>query len=113
MRASKKYAFILAAILFIVGCGTAKKQVTESEMHGSSMVTMEVILRATQHQVDSVCTVDSLPSLRQWTGSSFIDFETRQTVVKKMYIRHNNGKETMYIVIGKKEPYIIEKRICE
>lgn len=113
MKKFLKYFSILAAASLIIGCGTAKKASTETEMCGTSMKVTEVILHATQHQVDSVCTADSLPKLKTWTGTSFTDFETRQVTVKRMHIRRDNGKETVYIIMGKQEPYTFEKRISE
>lgn len=113
MKKSLKYFLIIAAAILFVGCGSVKKVSKEEFMLGSSMRMEQTLLNATQHQVDSVCVADSLPKIKTWTGTSFTDFETRQVTIKRTYIKRANNKETVYIVIGQKAPYIIEKRISE
>lgn len=95
----------------IIGCCTQKK-VGSSDVLGSSMKVELHIDDAKAFQVDSLINADTLPSLDKWISSTFIDYNTNKSVVKRMYIKQYSPKhEILYLVIGESEPFEIIKRV--
>lgn len=69
------------------------------------------VMEATRWQVDSICKADALPQMDGWIKTSFRDFETGRSVTKYMYIQEVGENESIYIIMGDSEPYIVTKRI--
>ncbi len=78
---------------------------------GSPMMKISYTMTATDWQVDSICKADKLPSLDSWIINAFKDYETDETIIKRMYIKEENGMELVYIVVGRNEPYKVTRRI--
>jgi len=99
------------SMLFTVSCGSTKN--TEEITFGTQMLviyTMDV----TQHQLDSICTVDTLPNYDTWIKARFTDYETNTVFVKRMCFKKTpEYDEVLYILVGDNEPYKITKRITD
>lgn len=111
----KNFSFVLVSICLITSCGCLVKTSSHNSgvVYGTSMKSSYVMKDASQFQLDSICTADSLPKISEWNGSTFTDFETKSVLVKRIYIKQNDGNQIFYIVIGTSEPYNIERRITE
>lgn len=107
-----KSLILSVGIIFIVfGCSGTKH--SSNTVYGETMRNSYVMENVTQRQLDSICVADTLPNIKEWTGSIFVDFETRQTVVKRICMKSKEPKQILYVIIGEKEPYKIERRITE
>lgn len=107
-----KSLILSIGISFMVfGCGGTKH--SSNTVYGETMRNSYVMENVTQRQLDSICVADILPNINEWKGSIFVDFETRQTVVKRFFLKSKEPKQILYVVIGEKEPYKVERRITE
>lgn len=111
----KKTISIVGLALMLVGCGVVKKQQERNDYPlGTSMRLACNIQDGKMYQIDSLIAADTLPQLNKWLSSVYIDYESGERILKRMYIRHyNNGNEAVYLVVGLQEPYKISKRITE
>ena len=101
--------------LILAGCGVIKKQQERNDYPlGTSMKLTCNIQDGKTYQIDSLMVADTLPQLDKWLRSVYIDYETKEYITKRMYIRqYKNGTEAVYIILGTEEPYKISKRITE
>lgn len=97
--------------VMVFGCGGSKH--STNTVYGERMMNSYVMENVTQRQVDSICVADTLPNFNEWVGSIYVDFETRQTVVKRIYMKSKEPKQILYVIIGEEEPYKVERRITE
>ena len=106
---------IVGLALMFAGCGVTKKQQERNDYPlGTSMRLACNIQDGKMYQIDSLIAADTLPQLNKWLRSVYIDYETGERILKRMYIRqYNNGNEAVYLVVGSQEPYKISKRITE
>ena len=111
----KKTMVIVGLALMFAGCGVTKKQQERNDYpFGTSMKLTCNIQDGKTYQIDSLIVVDTLPQLNKWLRSVYIDYETGERILKRMYIRqYNNGNEAVYLIMGSQEPYKISKRITE
>lgn len=111
----KKMMAIVGLALILVGCGVIKKQQESNDYPlGTSMKLTCNIQNGKTYQIDSLMVADTLPQLDKWLRSVYIDYETGEKILKRMYIRqYNNGNEAVYLIMGSQEPYKISKRITE
>ena len=111
----KKMVAIVGLALMLVGCGVIKKQQESNDYPlGTSMKLTCNIQNGKTYQIDSLMVADTLPQLDKWLRSVYIDYETGEKILKRMYIRqYNNGNEAVYLIMGSQEPYKISKRITE
>ena len=111
----KKALVIVGLALILVGCGVVKKQQERNDYPlGTSMRLACNIQDGKMYQIDSLIAADTLPQLNKWLRSVYIDYESGERILKRMYIRqYNNGNEAVYLVVGSQEPYKISKRITE
>lgn len=111
----KKALAIVGLALILVGCGVVKKQQERNDYPlGTSMRLACNIQDGKMYQIDSLIAADMLPQLNKWLRSVYIDYESGERILKRMYIRqYNNGNEAVYLVVGSQEPYKISKRITE
>lgn len=111
----KKMMAIVGLALMLVGCGVIKKQQESNDYPlGTSMKLTCNIQNGKTYQIDSLMVADTLPQLDKWLRSLYIDYETGEKILKRMYIRqYNNGNEAVYLIMGSQEPYKISKRITE
>lgn len=111
----KKAMAIVGLALMLVGCGVVKKQQERNDYQlGTSMRLACNIQDGKMYQIDSLIAADTLPQLNKWLRSVYIDYESGERILKRMYIRqYNNGNEAVYLVVGSQEPYKISKRITE
>lgn len=70
-------------------------------------------MQATAWQMDSICKADTLPKLREWIGTDFVDFETGEAITRRVYMKYWGKTEIVYIVTGKEEPFVVIRRITE
>lgn len=69
-----------------------------------------------QRQLDSICFVDNLnPNIDDWLSTTFYDYETSETIVRKMYIKTlDKENEAIYTLMEKNDTlYLITKRIVK
>lgn len=111
----KKAMAIVGLALMLVGCGVVKKQQERNDYQlGTSMRLACNIQDGKMYQIDSLIAADTLPQLNKWLRSVYIDYESGERILKRMYIRqYNNENEAVYLVVGSQEPYKISKRITE
>lgn len=111
----KKALTVVGLALILVGCGVVKKQQERNDYPlGTSMRLACNIQDGKMYQIDSLIAADTLPQLNKWLRSVYIDYESGERILKRMYIRqYNNGNEAVYLVVGSQEPYKISKRITE
>ena len=111
----KKMMVIVGLAIMLVGCGVIKKQQESNDYPlGTSMKLTCNIQNGKTYQIDSLMVADTLPQLDKWLRSDYIDYETGEKILKRMYIRqYNNGNEAVYLIMGSQEPYKISKRITE
>lgn len=111
----KKMMVIVGLAIMLVGCGVIKKQQESNDYPlGTSMKLTCNIQNGKIYQIDSLMVADTLPQLDKWLRSVYIDYETGEKILKRMYIRqYNNGNEAVYLIMGSQEPYKISKRITE
>ena len=111
----KSAMVIVGLALMLVGCGVVKKQQERNDYPlGTSMRLACNIQDGKMYQIDSLIAADTLPQLNKWLRSVYIDYESGERILKRMYIRqYNNGNEAVYLVVGSQEPYKISKRITE
>lgn len=111
MNFFKSLILSIGISFMVFGCGGTKH--SSNTVYGETMRNSYVMENVTQRQVDSICVADTLPNIKEWTGSVYVDFETRQTIVKRIYMKSNEPKQILYVVIGEGEPYKVERRITE
>lgn len=105
------FTFLLIAFLMF-SCKT-KQNVGEITFGAPTMINLYE-MTITQHQLDSICEVDMLPTYEKWIKTSFIDYETDSVFTKRLYLKsYSEENEVIYILLGDKEPYKITKRIAE
>lgn len=105
------FTFILMLFL-IISCSTTKN--VSDLTFGTSVMMNSYEMQITQHQLDSICTADTLPYYDSWLKARFTDYETNTIFVKRMYLKtYSEYEEIIYILIGENEPYKITKRIAE
>lgn len=111
----KRVLIGLGISLMLLGCGVVKKQQETIDYPlGTSMRISCNIENGKQYQIDSLIVADTLPPVNKWLRSVYIDYDTNEHIVKRMYIReYKNGMETVYLITGSEEPYRITKRITE
>ena len=80
---------------------------------GAPSMKNSYVMTATEYQLDSICVADTLPNPDNWLGVNFKDYETGESIMKRMHIKHWGKTEIVYILIGTKEPYNITRRITE
>lgn len=116
MKKMIKRALIGIGLVFmLIGCGVVKKQQEKNDYPlGTSMKLTCNIQDGKEYQIDSIMVADTLPNLEKWLRSVYIDYETGERILKRMYIRqYDNGTESVYLIMGSEEPYKITKRITE
>ena len=101
--------FLTLVSLSLFSCH--KKIYNETEILGASMRIVLSIDDAKQYQLDSLIEADNLPSINKWPYTSFIDYETNKSIVKKTLVKTNKEEEIVYIITGSTAPYDIIKRI--
>lgn len=102
---------VMVSMLFYVSCNMTRN--VEETNFGTAMMVM-YDMSINQSQLDSICTVDTLPYYDKWIKARFTDYETNKVFVKRMCFKKNiEYNEVVYILIGEKEPYKITKRITE
>lgn len=112
MRKLINFLIVIFLLLILCNCSTMNnKNITNDIMYGDSMIYDLYIEKATLYQVDSIINADTLPTLDLWFLTTFVDFQTNERILKRLCIKQNNKIENVYVVIGNKEPYKIEKRI--
>lgn len=111
----KKVLLCIGISLMLLGCSVVKRQQEINDYSlGASMKISCNIENAKQYQIDSIMVADTLPNLKKWLRSVYIDYETGERILKRMYIRqYDNGTESVYLIMGSEEPYKITKRITE
>jgi hypothetical protein len=111
----KRILLTTLATLMLIGCGIVKKQQERNDYPlGTSMKITCNIENGTKYQIDSIIVADTLPQLDRWLRSVYLDYETGERYIKRMYIRsYENGTEKVYLILGSEEPYKISKRITE
>ena len=108
--------FILAIVMCLtfVGCDllfkTPRKD-NNTNLGVGMKASYEMV--ATAWQVDSICKADTLPTLDMWLVTTFNDFETGESIYKRMYIKELGVNEIIYIIMGNDEPYKVTRRITE
>lgn len=80
---------------------------------GGPQMMNSYVMTASDFQVDSICVADTLPTLDTWMLSTFKDYETGETIVKRVYIKQQGETEVMYIITGRREPYSVTRRITK
>lgn len=116
MKKILKRALIgISLAIMLVGCGVVKKQQAKNDYPlGTSMMLTCDIQNGKAYQIDSIMRADTLPNLDKWLRSVYIDFESGERILKRMYIRqYENGTESVYLIMGSEEPYKISKRITK
>ena len=109
--------FILAVVMCLsfVGCDlifkTPRNNNNNTNLGAGMRATYEMV--ATAWQVDSICKADTLPTIDLWLVSTFNDFESGETIYKRMYIKEEGTNEIIYIIMGNNEPYKVTRRITE
>ena len=104
-----KLVFILFTA-FIIGC-SGQKEITNDIQFGASMKVSYTMVMC-DRQIDSLCEADTLPSVSLWKKNEFTDYETNSKQVKRLYIKkYTDETESIYILLGEKEPYVITRRI--
>lgn len=107
----KIFTFILMLFLAL-SCSTTKN--VGDLTFGTSVMMNSYEMQITQHQLDSICVADILPTYDKWIKTSFIDYETDSVFTKRLYLKdYSDENEVIYILLGEKEPYKITKRIAE
>ena len=112
----KKVLLGLGISLMLFGCGVAKRQQERNDYPlGASMKISCNIENARQYQVDSLMVADTLPPVNKWLRSVYLDYETGDRYIKRLYIRtYGDGTEAAYIILGQEEPYKkVTKRITQ
>jgi hypothetical protein len=116
MKKFFKNLFLSITVLAtLTSCGWLFKTPRDDNNPSTYGATMKIsyTMTASNWQVDSICTADGLPLLNQWITNTFTDFETGETIVKRMYIKEDGAVEMVYIVVGSNEPYEVTRRITE
>lgn len=102
-----KIILLFVLLLSCFSCGKRNIHKTEGK---SSMYGYEMIVN--MRQVDSICLVDTLWSIDKWTKTTFIDYETNEPYVKRMFIKdYSDNYEVTYILIEQDTLFRIIKRI--
>ena len=111
----KKVLLGFGISLMLLGCGVVKRQQERNDYPlGTSMKVTCSIENGKQYQIDSLVVADTLPPVSKWLSSVYLDYETGERYLKRMYIRqYENGTEKVYLIMGSEEPYKITKRITE
>lgn len=112
----KKVLLWMGISLMLFGCGVVKRQQKRDDCPlGTSMKISCNIENAKQYQVDSLMVADTLPPVNKWLRSVYLDYETGDKYIKRLYIRtYDNGTEAVYIILGQEEPYKkVTKRITQ
>ena len=110
----KKVLIALVLLFMFIGCCVSKKAVKNDYPFGTSMRLTCNIQNGFQYQIDSIIIADTLPPIDRWLKTEYLDYETNDRLLKRMYIRqYKNGTESVYTILGSKEPYKISKRITE
>lgn len=108
-----KKIFIFLLMLFLMFSCKTHQNVGEITFGAPIMINLYE-MTITQHQLDSICEVDMLPTYEKWIKTSFIDYETDSVFTKRLYLKsYSEENEVIYILLGEKEPYKIIKRIAE
>lgn len=104
---------IIFVSLLTFNCSSINKMAkSDVEIYGDTMKYAFYMKNASLYQLDSIIIADTLPSLDLWFSTSFIDFETNAQILKRMCIKsYETNNEVIYVVLGKNEPFQIEKRI--
>lgn len=108
-----KILMVAFLTLMLYNCSTTNniKNKEIDIIYGDSMRYDLYIEKATLYQVDSIIIADTLPTLDLWLSTSFVDFQTNERILKRLCIKQCDKIETVYVVVGNKEPYKLEKRI--
>lgn len=103
-----KFVLVIVASMFIFAKCDPKGG--EQIMGASSMKT-EWEFDAMMYQIDSVCLADTLPTIDKWIGTTFTDYETKEKMTKKGYIKQRSENEQIIytILIDESEPYWMTK----
>ena len=112
----KKVLLGLGISLMLFGCGVAKRQQERNDYPlGTSMKISCNIENVKQYQVDSLMVADTLPPVNKWLRSVYLDYETGDRYIKRLYIRtYGDGTEAVYIILGQEETYKkVTKRITQ
>ena len=106
---------ILAALVFATAgqCVGGSGNGNGGETTFGTSMRNSYTMQATNRQIDSICVVDTLPNISEWITMSFKDYETNETITKRMYIKNRGKKEATYIIMGNNEPYKVSLRITE
>ena len=108
-----KKIFIFLLMLFLMFSCKTHHNVGEITFGAPIMINIYE-MTITQHQLDSICEVDMIPTYDKWIKTSFIDYETDSVFTKRLYLKsYSEENEVIYILLGEKEPYKITKRIAE
>ena len=96
----KKVLLWMGISLMLFGCGVVKRQQKRDDCPlGTSMKISCNIENAKQYQVDSLMVADTLPPVNKWLRSVYVDYETGDRYIKRLYIRtYGNGAEAVYII---------------
>ena len=111
----KNLILFVGIIIMFISCGVLKKRQEKNDYpFGTSMVVTCNIQNGKDYQIDSIVKADTLPNIEGWLRSVYIDFDTEERIIKRLYIKtHKDGTESVYVVMGSKEPYKITKRITK
>ena len=95
--------FLITLItFFIISCTTSnfvQGPSTIIEVHSNEYFTMS--------QIDSMVNSDTLPNIGMWMDLSLKDYETKELIAKKFYVKGTS----VYIAQFKKDSIFITKRI--
>ena len=116
MKKTLKRLILGLGITFILfGCGVVKRQQERNDYPlGTSMKITCNITEGKEYQIDSLVVADTLPSVNKWLRTVYLDYETGNRYIKRMYVRnYPDGTEAVYLILGSEEPYKISKRITQ
>ena len=106
-----KFIILASVSLLLIGCGNGRKlHRGEDENYGAAMYAYTQIVN--NHQLDSICAVDTLAPVGTWLPSSYVDYETGKRLVKYSYFKCiSERSEIVYILVPQDTLYKITKRV--
>lgn len=105
------FKILVILTLVLVSCSTQQNLTTSTEVLGSGIKYDLLIENAKLYQLDSLIKADTLPMLNVWYEGTFIDYNTNNSITKRVFIKKYGKTKITYVVTGNKEPFFIEKRI--
>ena len=109
----KKFVLALVMCLSFVACDLLFKTPRKDDNALGQSMLVSYTMQASNWQVDSICKADTLPDMDSWLVNTFVDYETNQRIVRRMYIKERGENEIVYIITGSTEPFVVTRRITE